>query len=127
MCITLDLGPEETKGDIIQENEELNLAPLMEIANEGLNSNGEHDAKTSNNEDLTSQHTPICDPEPSAEKSPEQSSETVVSEDIDSLTCTICSSRTFGNRQELLHHLSLTHFNMLLLQKYPLKVNFNVY
>ena len=99
----------------------------MEIANEGLNSNDEHDAPTSYNEDLTSQHMTICDPEPSAEKSPEQSSETVVSEDIDSLTCTICSSRTFGNRQELLHHLSLTHFNMLLLQRYPLKVNFNVY
>lgn len=100
----------------------------MKIANEGLNSNDELDATISNNEDLTSQQMPICDPEPLAEKSPEQLSlsEPVVSEDIDSLTCTICSSRTFGNRQELLHHLSLTHFNMLLLQKYPLKVNFNV-
>ena len=99
----------------------------MEIANEGLNSNDGNDATTSNNEDLTSQPMPICDAEPSAENSSEQSSETVVSKDIDSLTCTICSSRTFDTRQELLHHLSLTHFNMLLLQRYPLKVYFNVY
>ena len=105
----------------------------MEIANEGLNSNNEHDETTSNNEDLTSQQMPTCDPEPSAEKSSEQLPEPVVSEGahgsdiLDNLTCTICSSRTFGNRQELLHHLSLTHFNMLLLQRYPLKVNFDVY
>ena len=100
----------------------------MEIANEGLHSNDESDETTSN-DDPESQNIPRSDSEPSSEQSSEQTaSEEVNGANIaESLTCTICSSRTFGNRQELLHHLSLTHFNMLLLQRYPLKVNFRDY
>ena len=99
----------------------------MEIANEGIHSNDEGD-ETISNDDPKSEHIPRCDSEPSSE----QASEPTASEEdsganiVESLTCTICSSRTFGTRQELLHHLSLTHFNVLLLQRYPLKVNLRI-
>ena len=74
-------------------------------------------------------------PEPLPQESPDPSADSAVSEEphignvdsltmgnVDSLTCPICSSRTFGNRPDLLHHLSLTHFNKPLLDKYPLQV-----
>ena len=100
----------------------------MEIANEGIHSNDEGDETTSN-DGPKSEHIPRCDSEPSSEQSlePTASEEDNGPNNVESLTCTICSSRTFSSRQELLHHLSLTHFNMLLLQRYPLKVNLRHY
>ena len=118
----------------------------MEIANDGYKSNDDEDRTTSDTDPTLKQHS-IQSSEQSSVQSPKQSSEEVAEQspqqsheqsieptssstqeaDRDSLTCSVCSSRTFGTRQELLHHLSLTHFNMLLLEKYPLKVNINEY
>ena len=137
----LDPGSEKIKDVEVLENEELNLGPLMEIANESYKSNDDEDRTTSDTDPTLKQHS-IQSSEQSSVQSPKQSSEEVAEQspqqsleqsiepspsstqegDRDSLTCSVCSSRTFGTRQELLHHLSLTHFNMLLLEKYPLKV-----
>ena len=121
----------------------------MEIANESYKSNDDEDRTTTDTDPTLMQtgiHSPLQSSEQSSGHSPPQSSEQSPQQSVeesiepspsaseeadrdilDSLTCTVCSSRTFGTRQELLHHLSLTHFNMRLLKTYPLKVNFNVY
>ena len=101
----------------------------MEIANEGCNANDEESGESGDKEQISPQiskysleQSPVRLSPPSPVHSPELTAKAEGSDILDCLTCTICSSRTFSTRQELLHHLSLTHFNRLLLQQFPLKV-----